>query len=167
MAAMALTDTVSGYVPAASGKGHLVRLAGAVATTAATAVEPDYADVAAFVLARQTRRAMVCLITDVTDEPTARALSAAVGRLRGRHLPVVIAVGDPALDRLARAAADGDAPLAAARFVPDAAQRLRTHRRRALAALTARGAVVVDAPAPRAAQLAVETYVGLKASGRL
>jgi uncharacterized protein (DUF58 family) len=131
----------------------------------ALAEEADYGELARFLVARQKRRAMVCLLTDVLDEPSVRGLAGAVAMLRQRHLPVVLALGDPALVRLARSAAEGDDNVE--RLVPEAAARLLAHRKKGLAALEAAGAVVVDAAAPRAAALAVETYVTLKAQGRL
>jgi hypothetical protein len=96
----------------------------------------------------------------VLDEPGARALAGAVAGLRGRHVPLVLAISDPALPRLGRDAAS--API-----VREAAGILLTHRARALAALRAAGAIVIDAPAQRAAALAVSAYADVKAQGRL
>lgn len=166
---LAFAGDVLAWGAPGEGKGHLSRLAGAVNGVEAVAEESDYGEVVRFLIARHKRRAMVVFITDVLDEPSVRALAAAVARLRGRHLAVVVAFGDPALARLAHK--DGDEAGAGAldvdRLVPVAAARLLDHRKKGLAALEAAGAVVVDAPAPRAAALAVETYATLKAQGRL
>lgn len=162
----AFAGEVRAFVPPGEGRGHLRRIAEAVNEHDALPEEADYGSAVRFLLARQKRRAMVVIVTDVLDEPSARALAAAVARLRGRHLPVVLAVGDPALHRLVREeATEGEEPTT--RAVSLAASRLLAHRRAALAALTAAGAVVVDAPAPRAAALAVQAYVGMKATGKL
>lgn len=144
------------------GKGYLRRLAQASNGVGAVPEEADYGEAASFIMARQKRRAMVVFITDVLDEPSVRSLATAVARLRGRHLTVVVALGDPALTRLSRApAGSGD------ELVVVAAAHLLEHRNKGLAALQAAGAVVVDAPAPKGAALAVEKYVTLKAQGRL
>lgn len=156
---------VLAWAPPAVGRGALRRFADTSREVRALAEEADYGALARFLVARQKRRAMVCIVTDVLDEPSVRDLAGAVAMLRGRHLPVVLALADPALTRVARAAPKGETK--AERLVPEAATRLLAHRRKGLAALEAAGAVVVDAHAPRAAALAVETYVTLKAQGRL
>ncbi len=158
---LAFAGDVVAWCAPHEGKGHLRRLADATSGVESVAEEADYGEAARFLIARQKRRAMVVFLTDVLDEPSTRALAAAIARLRGRHLPVVVALGDPALTRLSRAHAASE-PL-----VPVAAARLLDHRRKGMAALEAAGAVVVDAPAPKAAALAVESYVTLKAQGRL
>lgn len=156
---------VLAWAPPATGRGALGRIADTSRQVRALAEEADYGALARFLVARQKRRAMVCVVTDVLDEPSVRGLAGAVAMLRRRHLPVVVALADAALPRLARAPAQGDTK--AERLLPQAAAGLLAHRRRGLAALEAAGAVVVDAIAPRAAALAVETYATLKAQGRL
>lgn len=166
---LAFAGDVVAWCAPHEGKGHLRRLADATHGVEAVAEEADYGEAARFLIARQKRRAMVVFLTDVLDEPSTRALAAAIARLRGRHLAVVVALGDPALTRLSRMAAPKDAASNAGSeaLIPVAAARLLEHRRKGMAALEAAGAVVVDAPAPKAAALAVESYVTLKAQGRL
>lgn len=151
---------VRAWMPPLGGRGHLHRLADAANEQHVLTEEADYAAAVRFLLARQKRRALVVFLTDVTDEPGARALAGAVALLRGRHLPAVVAVGDPELARLAREEDEGPA-------VRLAAQRLADHRKKALAALGAAGALVVDAPGPVAAAHAVAAYHGVKSTGRL
>lgn len=164
---LAFAGDVLAWEPPAEGKGHVRRLAGAVNDVDALAEESDYGAAARFLVARQKRRSMVVFVTDVLDEPSVRSLVAAVTMLRGRHLPVVVALADPALVRLARHAPVVADDTDVERLVPAAATRLLQHRKKGLAALEAAGAVVVDAPAPKAAALAVESYATLKAQGRL
>lgn len=159
---LAFAGDVVAWCAPHEGKGHLRKLADASNGVEAAPEEADYGEAARFLIARQKRRAMVVFLTDVLDEPSVRSLAAAVSRLRGRHLAVVVALGDPALTRLSRASAADDLDL-----VPTAAARLLEHRKKGLAALVAAGAIVVDAPAPKGAALAVEKYLTLKAQGRL
>jgi uncharacterized protein (DUF58 family) len=162
---LVLGDDVVAFEPPREGRAQLKRIADATAVVDAEPVEPAYQTLPAFLGARLKRRALVCVITDVVDEAAARALAQGLAGLRGRHLLVVVAVSDPALHRLATAAPTAGDPLGA--LVPVAAERLLTHRRRALAALEAIGAVVVDAPGARAAASAVDAYLALKSQGRL
>jgi len=162
---LALADDVIAFVPPREGRAQLKRVADAAAVVQAVPVEPAYQALPAFLGARLKRRALVCVVTDVVDEAAARALAQGLSGLRGRHVLVVVALADPALHRLATQAPDAVDPLGA--LVPIAAERLLTHRRRALAALEAAGAVVIDAPGARAAAAAVDAYLALKAQGRL
>lgn len=164
---LAVAGDVVAFERPGGGPGHLRRLARALAGVDARPEESDYGETVRFLLARQKRRAMIVFVTDVLDEPSARTLAAAVARLRGHHLPVVISLGDPALTRLARGAVNPASVAASERLLAQAAARLLIHRKQGMAALEAAGAVVVDAPAPRAAALAVETWATLKAQGRL
>ncbi len=160
-----LQDEIVAWEAPRAGKSMLKRVADVTADVGALPLEAAYQLLPGFLSARLKRRALLCVITDVVDEASARALAHALLGLRGRHLVVVLALADPGLSRLARAPTDAADPLGAA--VPAAAARLLQHRKRALAALEAAGAVVVDAPAPRAAALAVDAYLALKAAGRL
>jgi uncharacterized protein (DUF58 family) len=162
---LALADEVVAFEPPREGRAQLKRIADAAAVVEAVPVEPAYLALPAFLHARLKRRALVCIVTDVVDEAAARALAQGLAGLRGRHVLLVVALADPALHRLATHAPDADDPLGA--LVPVAAARLLTHRRRALAALEAVGAIVVDAPGARAAGAAVDAYLALKAQGRL
>jgi uncharacterized protein (DUF58 family) len=152
----AFADAVRAWVEPRAGKGHLRRLADAVTDEQALAEEPDYGGAARFLLTRQKKRAMVVVVTDVLDEHGARALTGALGVLRKRHVPVVVALSDPSFARLAHAE-DAD------QAQRTAATRILEHRRRALSALRAARAHVVDVPAPKAAALAVDAYVAAKA----
>jgi uncharacterized protein (DUF58 family) len=158
---------VRGFASPQPGTGHLRRLADVVGELEPVPEEADYGEAVRFLLRRQKKRAMVCFFTDVTDEPSARALAGAIARLRGRHLPVVVAVGDPGLARVERGEVEADPGDLVAPLMPAAASRLLLHRRKALAALSAAGAKVIDAPGPVAAASAVREYATVKATGKL
>jgi uncharacterized protein (DUF58 family) len=182
---VAVADSVLADVAPAGGKSQLRRVADSVQGLSAQALEPAYADAAQALLRRLRRRALVVVLTDVVDAASARALAQALLALRGRHLTCVVALQDPALERLARpepveaASAERDSratPAAPAGGVGlsrddprlgQAARHLVEQRRRALAALAATGARVVDASPSQAPGLAVSSYLDLKAQGRL
>jgi uncharacterized protein (DUF58 family) len=151
------------------GRAWLGRLALAVAEAQPAAVETAWQELSALLVRRQKRRALVVIVTDVVDEASARALARGLATLRGRHLMLVVAIDDPGVARLA--AADASSSSSAADplgpWLVPAATHLLGHRRRALAALSATSAVVVDAPAGRAGAMAVDAYLALKAAGRL
>lgn len=173
---MAYAGTPRAHVPSGADAGHLRRIFEQLRDLEVRPEEPDYGALMRQLLATQKRRSLVVFITDVIDEPSARALAGAVAQLRGRHLPMVVSVLDPALTRLARPPAvpagmaahsgnDPQTPPAALQAL--AAQRLLAHRQSALAALATAGALTIDAPLPRAAALAVRGYLHAKSTGRL
>ena len=155
---VAFADETLGFAAPAEGRRSLRTLAGAIKDVDAAPVEADYARLASGLIVSQRRRALICIVTDVVDEPSARALALAVAVLRQRHVVTVVAMGDPGLARLARSADEA---------VADAAERLLEHRRRAIAALRAAGAIVVDTPSAQAAVLAVDAYLTIKGQGQL
>lgn len=169
----ALQDDVVCWEPPREGKASLKRVADAVVDVEALALEPAWQELPGFLKRHLKRRALIVIVTDVVDEASARAVAHATAALRGRHLVVVIALGDAGLARLARPETSTPAPPPAsaseplAALLPLAAQKLLQHRKRALKALEAAGAVVVDAPSARAAALAVDAYLALKSAGRL
>ncbi len=178
-----LDDHVAAWEPPREGRAQLTRLAEAVAASSATAVEPAYQEFAAMLVRRQKRRALVCIVTDVVDEDSARALARALAGLRGRHLVMVVALGDPGIARFLPSPTSSSSPSMApsapqaspaealSPSLHEAATRLLAHRRRALAALQTSAGVVVDTVGgphlPRARAAAVEAYMMLKSQGRL
>ena len=152
-------EDIRAFVPPHEGKATLKRLADATADVVTLPVEPGYQALAGFLIGRLKRRTLICLITDVVDEVGARNLARALATLRGRHLVLVVALGDSALHRFASQKQVPPAQALAATW-------LLSHRRRALQALQA-SAVVVDAPDHHAGAAAVDAWLRLKASGRL
>jgi len=153
------------YVAPDAGRAQLRRIADAAMTSPALPEEADYAEAVRFLLAKQKRRAMMVLVTDVVDEPSARSVGYAVASLRGRHLPLVLALKDPGLSHLAERM--GETDVDDAPFLNLAVSRMLEHRRRGIAAVKAAGARVVDAPGNGAEAAIVRAYLGAKSAGRL
>jgi uncharacterized protein (DUF58 family) len=64
-------------------------------------VEPDYPGAFRYLAARNRKRALTVLFTDVIDRFASEALVANVASLRPRHLPVAVTLRNPELDHLA------------------------------------------------------------------
>ena len=147
-----------------NGKAQLARAAEAMYL-----LEPDYSESAyhvafAAAAARFRRRSLYIVLTDLVEAVVDQALLPALPILTRRHLVVVAAVQD--LDVLAWS--DGvDTAWAGDVFRQAAAVNALAHRAKAVARLRAAGAVVVDAPPGALAVELVDTYLALKASGRL
>lgn len=147
----------------ATGRGELLpALVSAMAPLEPELVETDVRGMVAAVLARATRRCLVVLFTGLDPATVTEGLLPGLPSLLTRHTVVVASVADPRIAELAADRTDAAAVYGAA-----AAERARAERRTAAAQLTRRGVTVVDEPPDTLAPAVADTYLALKAAGRL
>jgi uncharacterized protein (DUF58 family) len=158
---LVFADEVQQYVPPARGARALRAVLDALAAVEGRLVEPDYPGAFAYLAARNRKRALTVLFTDVIDRTASEALVAQVGTLRPRHLPLAVVLRDPALERLA---VERPATLDAA-YQRAAAEELLQSREEALADMRRRGVLVLDVPPAGAGQAVVDQYNRLKRRG--
>jgi len=122
----------------------------------------DYTAAAELLLARQQRRALVILLTNLRDEDS-EDLTAAVQQLSRHHLVMVACLRETSLDAtLHKPVADFDGALEHA-----ATRDLMLRRNRLLENLRARNTILADAEPAQMHMSLVETYWQLKRSGML
>jgi uncharacterized protein (DUF58 family) len=132
-------------------------------------LEPELAESAylaafTYATARFRRRSLYVVLTDLVESAVEQAILPALPILCRRHLVVVAAVQDPDMQQWAMPRAGAPASDA---FRQAAAISMMQQRTRSSTRLSAAGAIVVDAPPGRLAAELVDTYLELKASGRL
>ncbi len=151
------------YLPPRRGRAQLRALADALYPLQPRLCESDYDLAFDLVAARQRRRALLAVFTDVLDADSSRSLLARTALLRPRHLPLIVAMADPALSDPARAvpATAEDAYLRAA------ARTIVRERERALGLLREAGASVLSVAAPQLSAASINAYLDVKAAGRL
>jgi uncharacterized protein (DUF58 family) len=123
---------------------------------------PDYAAAAQRALARQRKRALIVLLTNLRDEDQDE-LRPAVALLRRRHLVLIANLREPVLDELL------------ARPIHDLSQAWEyattchylLHRERVQEELRQQGGIVLDVPPDRLPAAMVNQYLDLKRGGRL
>ncbi|WDF32431.1 DUF58 domain-containing protein [Arthrobacter agilis] len=144
-------------------KGNLLSsLVTAMAPLEAELIEADWSRVPAQVRAASPHRSLVVLLTSLDAGAAEEGLLPALPGLTQRHVVVVASVRDPRLDELR-----ADRSTAAATFRAAAAERALLDRAAIAHQIRLLGAEVVDAvPAELPPQLA-DTYIRLKAAGRL
>jgi len=121
---------------------------------------PDYSAAATRLLARERRRALVVLVTNVRDEDTDDLLPA-LALLRRRHLVLLASLQETALrEALATPVDDFDAALEHA-----ATHHYLAHREAAHERLRRSGVYTVDAPPPDLPVHMVNRYLELKSAG--
>ena len=160
---MTFADGVRHFVAPQRGRLGLKRVLDVLTVVEPKLVEPDYPGAFRYLAARNRKRALTVLFTDVIDRFASDALVANVASLRPRHLPLAVTLRNPEIDAVA-----GVRPTAARdAFRKAAAEELLHAREEALGHMRRAGVIVLDVPPERAAQAVVAQYLDLKRRGRL
>lgn len=160
---MVFADGVQHFVPPQRGRLALKRVLDVLTVVTPSLVEPDYPGAFRYLAARNRKRALTVVFTDLIDRFASEALVANVATLRPRHLPLAVTLRNPELDLVATHRPDGEREA----FRRAAAEELLYAREEALGHLRRAGVLVLDVPPARAAQAVVREYLELKRRGRL
>lgn len=160
---MVFADEIQTFVAPARGRRALRAVLDGLASAEGRVVEPNYPLAFSQLAARNRKRALTVVFTDVIDRTASEALVAQVGSLRPRHLPLAVTLRDPALDALStrRPTTTQEA------FERAAAEELLGAREEALGEMRRRGVLILDVAPNRAAESVVEQYTQLKRRGLL
>jgi uncharacterized protein (DUF58 family) len=150
-------------LPPGSGRTQLGPLADALHAARATVEESDYQAAFDALDARQRRRALVVVFTDLADPDTSGLLIARAAQLRRRHLVLVAAAGDSEI----AVAANGIPRSAEEAWIRSAAERILAERDAAALRLTAAGVRVESCAAADLAASVVGRYLEIKGTGAL
>ncbi len=160
---LAFGRQVRAVVPPSGGGSQLPRIVDAMYDLDAQLVESDYRAAFSEAMARFRRRALVVLLTELTEPVIAETLLPALPAMVRHHLVLVAGVRDPDVVGWARSmptdAGEAYRKAAAVSAIDD--------RRRAIARLQGMGASVIDAPPGRLAPALADAYLKVKATGRL
>jgi len=160
---MTFADGVQHFVAPERGRSGVRRVLDVLAVVEPKLVEPDYPGAFRYLAARNRKRALTVLFTDVIDRFASDALVANVASLRPRHVPLAVTLRNPELDAVA-ALRPADARGA---FRKAAAEELLHAREEALGHMRRAGVLVIDVTPQRAAQAVVSKYLDLKRRGVL
>jgi uncharacterized protein (DUF58 family) len=144
-------------------RGQLSRVTEAMYTLEPRLVESDYRGAFAQTLARFRRRALLVVLTELAEAPVAETLLPALPLVARDHLVVVAGIRDPEVEAWAAQVPEtaGDT------YRKAAAVAALDARRRTVGRLRGLGATVVDAAPGRLAPELADTYLQVKATGRL
>ncbi|TVP78596.1 MAG: DUF58 domain-containing protein [Gemmatimonadales bacterium] len=156
-----VADTVQAFLP--PGHHSMSRIADVLASVEARRVEPDYPRAFALLGRRLKRRSLVVVFTDVVDPKTSRTLLAHLGSSARRHLPLVVAMRNVAMEAVAAAPARGLDGV----YRRVAARELLEERAVALAAIRRQGVLVADVRPGDAVAEALARYSEVKRRGLL
>jgi uncharacterized protein (DUF58 family) len=161
--ALAVASAPQPVVPPRAGRAHYRRLQEGLSRLRPELVDPDWSLAALELRRRQGPRALVVSFTDLSDPDMASRLAAAVGRLRPRHLPLVVTQRDLVLERERAQLPEG----ARAVYRRAAALRLLEERQLALDRLVALRVPTVDSGADGLGPALIDRYLDLKARGAI
>jgi uncharacterized protein (DUF58 family) len=163
VALLSYADRVNYFLPPRRGRQAFLAILERLYRLQAEPTESDHAAAFSYLAARNPRRSLLVLFTDLSDPEPARALVAHLARTSSRHLVAVCMVSDPALIEPAEREASDSQQI----YQKLVAQRLLDERRQVLRGLSLRGVITLDLPADRLSAQVVATYLELKARGRL
>ncbi len=157
-------DSVRKFLPPRAGLPAVRAIRDALVGAEPSLVEPDYAAAFATIAARQRRRALIVVFSDVIDARSSRALIAHTTRSSSRHLHVVVTIRSDALFAAGVPSQRADAD---SLFYNAAAEELVLAREEALQRMRRSGASVVDVPASSVSAGVVDRYLEIKGRGAL
>ena len=160
---MVFANEVELFLPPARGRRALRAILNGLAGVEGRLVESDYPAAFRYLAARNRRRALTVVFSEIVDRTASDALVTYLGSLRPRHLPLAVTLTDPVVEGLA-SRRPAQRSLA---FERAAAEELLIAREEALTAVRRRGVLVLDVPPARASEAVVDQYTQLKRRGVL
>jgi uncharacterized protein (DUF58 family) len=155
---MVFAGEVRHFVPPARGRRALRAVLDALATTEGELVEPNYPAAFAYLQARNRKRSLMVLFTDVIDRTASDAMLTHLVSLRPRHVPLAVTLRDPRLEHVATARPE----TVSQAFERAAAEELLLARSEALASVRRRRVLILDVLPADAARAVVDKYTELK-----
>ncbi|MEZ4676157.1 MAG: DUF58 domain-containing protein [Caldilineaceae bacterium] len=160
---LAFADAIETWVAPRSGKGQFYRLLEQLYAMESRPVEPDYHQAFGYFAARQHKRSLVLVFTDLTGSVSTEALLVQMTRLRQSHLPLLVTMRDPTVQWMAKQEVKDSNTL----YQRTMAEQLLDERQLTLEQLTHRGVLTLDVPADQLSLAVINRYLELKAQNRI
>lgn len=160
---VAFSDRIESYLPPIKRVKSIDKVARALYELKPRLVEADYAAMARFVAARNRKRSLICLMTDVVDKEASGIMMSCMARFARYHLPLAVTLSNPEIKAVA------EEPLAHGPDIYSKAVALDVldARAQALAAMRRQGVGVLEAH-PRAVMPdLINRYLKIKSARRL
>jgi uncharacterized protein (DUF58 family) len=160
---LSFADEVGAYLAPKRGKGQFYRVLETLYNVQSQAVEADYTRALSYLSLKNRRRSLVVVFTDLVTLDAARPLIASMARMAQRHLPLCVLISDPNVAREVGAPARESGGV----YRRAVAEMLRDERQIILDTLNRSGVLTVDVPADKLTVSVINTYLELKARGKL
>ena len=156
---LTFADQVGGYLAPRRGKGQFYRMLETLYAVQSQPAAPDYQRAFGYLAAKNKKRSLVVVFTDLGDADAARELVTYVAQLWPRHLPLCVTISDPALTGLAGAPAHDSVGV----YQRAVAEKLLNERQVVLETLSRHGVLTLDVPAEKLTVAVINKYLELKA----
>lgn len=160
---LTFADDVGTYLAPKRGKQQFYRMLELLYNVQHQPVEADYTRALSYLGLKNRRRSLVVVFTDLVTLEAAQPLIAAMTRLARRHLPLCVTISDPNVVSLAGAPVSSSDGL----YQRAVAEMLLDERQVILDTLRRNGVLTLDVPADKLTVSLIDSYLELKARGRL
>lgn len=163
------------YLQPRRGKPHFKNILERTFAVEPKLVEPDYAGMLAYFAGAQKGRALIVVLSDLTDPTGSQALLTGLASLSARHLPFCVTLKDRQIIALATShvqktdSVKGTAPEVnvEAAYKRAIAIDLLAQRELALSVLQRHGCLILDCPPQELSNRLVDSYLEIKTRARL
>lgn len=156
---MSFADEVMQYVGPRQGRGQFYRMLELLYGIEAQPVESDYPRAISYLAAKQRKRSLVVIFTDLSSGMSMDALVSHVAMLARRSLPLVVTISDPDVVQMARTRPSDSQTV----YQRAAASQLLDERQMTLDRLHRHGVLTLDVPANQLSIAVINRYLELKA----
>ncbi len=160
---MAFGEDITSYSPPRVGHSQVLSLLRLTYNLKEAEGDSNYSRAFSYLARRWTRRSLVVVFTDLVDPDSSKSLITQIAGLAKKHLCIVVAMDDPAVDQ----AATGPFTEPEDAFRAAAARQTLHARRQAGAMLSRTGAIVLDVPPEHFTPAVVDRYLDIKSRGLL
>lgn len=157
--ALTFADDVQTWLSPRAGKGQFLRMLETLYAVESQMVEPEYDAAFSYLAAKQRKRSLVMVFTDLTASVSVESLMAQMRRLRSTHLPLLVTISDPGIHQLARQAIVDSSTL----YQRTVAEQLLAERQMVLNQMRRMGVLTLDTPADKLSIAVIDRYLELKA----
>lgn len=161
------------YLPPKRGKSYMKKILESTFDVEPKMVEPDYVGMLSYFASAQKGRALIVVLTDLTDPIGSHYLLSGLASLRGKHLPFCVTLKDRQITQVANTTlknpeeeAHKDKVLTSL-YQRAIATDLLSQRELALSVLQRRGCLILDCPPQELSDRLVDSYLDVKTRGRL
>lgn len=156
---LAFDDQVQTWIAPRSGKVQFHAMLEQLYALEGAPIEPEYGRAFAYLGERLRRHSLVLVFTELTNSTSTEMLVRQLLRLRRRHLCLLVTVGDPTVQKLARQPIHDSASL----YERTVAEEMLTERDLVLQRLRQAGVLTLDVPADELSVGVINRYLEIKA----
>ncbi len=155
---MSFADDVSHYLAPRQGRGQFYRMLEVLYGVDAQQIEPNYRKALTYLAAKQRRRALIVIFTDLSSGASMESLVAQVSLLARSSLPLVVTISDPDVHKASEQQPHDSLTV----YQRATARQMLDERKVILDTLRKRGVLTLDVPANQLSMAVINRYLELK-----